>query len=170
MRYTIRQVASIEELEAALDFLGAQFKPPITHADRRFDGLRRSFPQDRRLMLVAEQEGRIAGGALGCGSTLSILAVALEARGAGLGRRLIQTFEAAALRSGVSMISLGAIEEARGFYTRMGYRGKRAMFKELPLPGAAREHRLRKLEAALGDLEAGQVVECDEAGRIPPLF
>jgi hypothetical protein len=32
------------------------------------------------------------------------------------------------------------------------------------------ELRLRKLEAAMGDLEVGQVVQADEAGQIPPLF
>ena len=68
------------------------------------------------------------------------------------------------------MISLGALEQAKGFYARMGYRGKSSWHKELPLPGRVREHRLRKLETMLGDLDEGQVVQADETGRIPPLY
>jgi hypothetical protein len=44
------------------------------------------------------------------------------------------------------------------------------MHKELPLPGRVLDYRLRKLEARIGDLEAGQVVQTDETGKIPSLF
>jgi hypothetical protein len=44
------------------------------------------------------------------------------------------------------------------------------MHKELPLPGRVLEYRLRKLEALVGDLEAGQAVQTGEDGRVPPLF
>ena len=64
----------------------------------------------------------------------------------------------------------GAVDDAKGFYARVGYRGKSSMHKELPLPGRVREFRLRKLEAELGDLEVGQVVSVDATGKIPPLF
>jgi hypothetical protein len=64
----------------------------------------------------------------------------------GLWRGLIQTFELGAMRCGVRMISLGAVECAKDFYCSMGYRAKESFHKELPLPGRALEHRLRKLE------------------------
>jgi predicted N-acetyltransferase YhbS len=168
--YVIRRVGSIEDLKRAFEVLGAQFTPPIAAEDRVFQDLVDHYPQDRRLMLVAEQDGQIAGGALGFGSTLRILALKPEARGKGLGRRLIQTYEVAAMRHGVRTISLGAVEQQKGFYERMGYRGKSSMHKELPLPGRVLELRLRNLEALLGDLEAGQVVRTDVTGKLPPLF
>ena len=52
----------------------------------------------------------------------------------------------------------------------MGYLGKSSMHKDLPLPGRVLELRLRKLEALIGDLEAGQFVQTDETGNIPSLF
>ena len=168
--YIIRQVASIEELAQVLDLLGAQFTPPIAAQDRVLADLLPHYPQDHALMVVAEKDGRIVGGALGFGSTLRIIALEPEERGKGLGRRLLQTFEVSAMRRGVRMISLGTLVRAKGFYLRMGYRGKSSMHKELPLPGRVLELRLRKLEAAMGDLEVGQVVQADEAGQVPPLF
>jgi len=168
--YTIRQVASLKELAAAFDRLGAQFTPPVTHEDPEFAKLRDGFPEDRRLMLVVEQDGRIVGGVLGSSNVLRIIALEPGARRKGLGRRLIQTYEVGAMRRGVQTISLGAIEGAKGFYLRMGYHGKSSMHKELPLPGRVLEFRLHKLEALLGDLEIGQVVQTDETGKVPPLF
>ena len=168
--YTIRMVASAEELVAAFDVLGAQFTPPLTHEDPQFVQLRDGYPEDRRLMLVVEQKGRIVGGVLGFGNTLRIIALEPAARGKGLGRRLMQCYEVGAMRRGVQGISLGAIEGAKGFYERMGYHGKSSMHKELPLPGRVLEFRLNKLEAKLGDLETGQVVQTDATGKVPPLF
>ena len=74
------------------------------------------------------------------------------------------------MQQGVCTISLGAPAQAKGFYARMAYRGRSSMHEELPLPGRVRDHRLRKLEATIGDLVVGQVVWTDEAGKIPPLF
>ena len=168
--YTIRRVASIEELEETFDILEAQFTPPVADDDRAFTDLLDYYPQDRQLMLVVEQDGQIVGGALGFGDILRVIALKPEARGKGLGRRLIQTFEVGAMRHGVRTISLGAAERAKGFYERMGYRGKSSMHKDLPLPGRVLELRLQKLEALIGDLEAGQSVQTDETGNIPSLF
>ena len=168
--YTIRRVASIEELKETFDILGAQFTPPVADEDRVFIDLVDHYSQDRQLMLVVEKDGQIVGGALGFGDTLRVIALKPEARGKGLGLRLIQTFEVSAMRHGVRMISLGAAQHAKGFYERMGYRGKSSMHKDLPLPGRVLEFRLQKLEALIGDLEAGQSVETDDTGNIPSLF
>ena len=168
--YTIRLVASLAELKEALAVLGAQFTPPIDDEDRVFVDLLEHYPQDRQLMVVAKKEGRVVVVALGFGNILRVIALEPEVRGKGLGRRLIQTFEVGAMRRGVRMISLGAVEQAKDFYARMGYRGKSSMHKEMPLPGRVLELRLRKLEALVGDLEVGQVVQVDQTGKVPTLF
>lgn len=169
-KFTIRHVISIEDLKETFNVLGAQFTPPLTDTDRNYADLLSHYPQDRQLMLVVEKDGQTIGGALGFGSTLRIIALEPAYRGKGLGQRLIQTFEVAAMRCGVRMISLGAVEQSKDFYVRMGYRGKSSMHKELPLPGRVLELRLRKLESLIWDLDEGQVVQADENGKIPPLF
>ncbi len=119
-------------------------------------------------MLVVEKDGWIVGGALGFESTLRIIALEPSARGKGLGRRLLQTFEVAAMRKGLTMISL-ATDTAKEFYLRMGFHGKSSLHKELPLPGRAHDLLIKRLEPLVGDLETGQVVTTDTSGRIPPL-
>src|SRR5437773_2543800 len=66
----------------------------------------------------------------------------------GLGRRLIEIIELEPLTLGCHSIVLGAAEDARGFYDRLGYRGKHAMRqKELPRPGWMTALRVRKMRA-----------------------
>jgi hypothetical protein len=64
MRYVIRPVASLQELAQVFDVVGAQLPQRLTCHDRRLVGLARRFPTDRSLMLVADGQGGIVGGAL----------------------------------------------------------------------------------------------------------
>jgi GNAT superfamily N-acetyltransferase len=147
MRYLIRPVASVQELGQAFDLIGAQLPQQLTRQDRRFADLARRFPADRSLMLVAEDRGRIVGGALAfrtstaspaSGVTLRLIALAPAHRGRGLGRRLLQRLELAAMRLGAREISLGASGAERGFYLRMGYAGRAQLYKQLPLSSVRR--------------------------------
>jgi GNAT superfamily N-acetyltransferase len=157
-RCVIRPVASLEELAATFDIVGAQFVPAITHEDRRFQDLARNFPADRPLMLLVEEvephnsTGRIVGGALafgGRGITLRAIGLEPHVRRQGLGRRLMERVEIEAIRRGAGGISLGANEDSKGFYARLGYAGRGTMMhKGLPLPGRFLEARLRKLARA----------------------
>jgi len=149
----IRPVDSPGELAAAFDLAAAQFAEPVTRADRRCRELLDRFADDRPLMLVAEEDGRVVGAALGFrkgdGVTLRVVGLEPAARGRGLGRRLLAAFELAAIKLGAASISLGAGEDVVGFYRRLGYAGRGPMMrKELPLPGAFLAARLRRLEAA----------------------
>jgi len=164
----IRRVRSVEELRDVFEVLGRLFTPRIERDDRRIDDLVRRYPIDRPLMLLVESSDRIIGGALGFSSTLRIIGLDPKFRGLGLGRRLLQTFEVAAMRHGVRELSLGA-EEAKGFYLRLGYKGKSSMHKQFPLPGRVAELRLRKLEQLAGDLESGGAVPVEDGGRVPSL-
>jgi len=86
------------------------------------------FPKRRRVMLLAEDRGTIVGGVhLGRRGTLSI-ELKPEARGRGLGRRLVETLEQAAVRLGHGEINHGGVtENPRGFYLRLGYHGRGTM-------------------------------------------
>src|SRR6266545_7454718 len=133
MRYVIRPVASLQELAQVFELAGAQLPQPLTRWDRRLAELARRFPADRSLMLVAEDQARIVGGALAfrtdpaspaCGVTLRLIAVTPAYRGKDLGRRLVEEVEAAAIQLGTSEINLGASGTERRFYLRMGYSGR----------------------------------------------
>jgi GNAT superfamily N-acetyltransferase len=141
MGYVIRPVASLQELAQTFDLLGAQLPQPLTHRDRRFAELARRFPADRTLMLVAEDQGGIVGGALAfrtgaaapaCGVTLRLIAVTPAHLGRGLGRRLVEEVETATVRLGAREISLGASGAERGFYLHLGYSGRARLRKQLP--------------------------------------
>jgi DNA-binding transcriptional MerR regulator/ribosomal protein S18 acetylase RimI-like enzyme len=126
MAVIIRPVDSPAELVTAFDVAGAQFDPAIDHTDeRRFAELEAAYPGGRELLLVAEESGSVVGAAMGFVSsrsevTLRILAVAAGRRRRGIGRALLRAFEASALHSGATRVSLGADAEA-GFYIRHGY-------------------------------------------------
>ena len=85
------------------------------------------FPGTNELfMLVVEDRGRLVGGALAFrrnprGVTLRIIGLDPSVRGTGFGRRLVERIEEEAAHLGVGAISLGADDEALGFYTHLGY-------------------------------------------------
>ena len=121
----VRPVASLDELAEVFDIIGAHLPQHLTHQDRRFADLVARFPEDRSLMLVVEDRGRLVGGALAFrrdprGVTLRIIGLDPSVRGTGLGHRLVEQIEEEAAHLGVAMISLGA-DEAVGFYAHLGY-------------------------------------------------
>ena len=163
-RYSVRKVGSIEELGQVCDVIGAQISPPMKREHRRFQELWPPFEADRSLMWLAEDRedhGEIVGGALGFrpgggAVTLRAIGLAPHTRRQGLGRRLMAAVELEAMKLGARGISLGANDESKGFYQRLGYAGRGSMMhKGLPLPGRLLEARLRKLAAAV-DAAAGE--------------
>jgi predicted N-acetyltransferase YhbS len=165
MDCTIRTVRTPADLATVFDILGAQITPPRTHEDRSYCDLARAFPRDRTLMLVAvDDEGEIVGGALafraGAGvtessdATVRILAVVPNWRGQGLGRRLMERFEAAAVALGVDTVCLGAGPDVRGFYRRLGYDGRSRMRKSLPGSTLTRYGPASDRRRALAELRA----------------
>lgn len=127
MPVTIRPIASADELLDAFDVAGAPFRPVIDRSDeRRLSDLRREFDDHGTdLLLVAEDDDRLVGAALGFlndtrGATLRILGLQPDYQGQGIGRALLRSFERAVERRGGSSVSLGA-DESVGFYVRHGY-------------------------------------------------
>jgi DNA-binding transcriptional MerR regulator/GNAT superfamily N-acetyltransferase len=166
----IRPVDSPAELVTAFDVAGAQFDPAIDHTDQgRFAALQAAYPGERELLLVAEESGSVVGAAMGfmsCGPdvTLRILAVAAGRRRRGIGRALLRAFEANAVRSGATRISLGADAEA-GFYIRHGYQTM-LLLQWVYDPG--------RFDAEAAALTAGPVKEMtwrrSSFGGVPQLF
>ena len=152
--YGIRQVSDAAELERVFDVVGAQMTPPMARDDRRFREVARRFEEDRSLMWLAAEGDEIVGGALGFrpnGGAITVRAVGVapHVRRQGLGRRLMEAIELEAMKLGVGGINLGAVDEARGFYQRLGYAGRGSMMqKGLPLRSRFLEARLRKIGAA----------------------
>jgi ribosomal protein S18 acetylase RimI-like enzyme len=174
--YWIRRVRSRDDLRDCFAVIGGCFSPPIPPDDWRLDRLLTEFDNSQPLMVVAERDGEVVGGALGRlgdgTAGVNILAFQPAVRRVGLGRRVMQTLEVEAMARGARTISLGAVSEAHGFYARLGFSGKRVgMMKGLPLPGRVRDLRVRKLLDAIGDMEQGQLVSADATtGKVPPLW
>lgn len=62
------------------------------------------------------------------------MAVCTDWQGEGIGAQLVRNAEAAAIQSGIKMISLHAREYAVGFYEKLGYKKEGASFLEVNIP------------------------------------
>jgi GNAT superfamily N-acetyltransferase len=157
----IRTVQSPAELVQTYLAIGRQFSTPFEADDRRLEEPLSRFQTDQQLMLCVEEETTLKGGVIAFGGdvvTVRAVGVDSDIRGLGVGRRLIEIVEAIAMSRGARSIALGAANDARGFYERLGYRGKHVQrVKELPLPGRVRDLRAQRLLTGL-DLTAGIAV------------
>lgn len=122
----IRPVEDRDELRQVFDLLGAEVVQRIDASDFRYGDLNSHFPADKALMVVAVAEGRAVGGALAFRNdngwvTLRTIAVVVEFRHRGIGRRLVEWIEAEARLLGVEAIGLGTDEPDVGFYFHLGY-------------------------------------------------
>lgn len=145
---TIRPVASLDELTAAIQLICAQVTDMISPGQQPYRDVPRYFPEYQALMLIAEVGDQMVGAVVGYGpemrtaSQFSALAKGLgvhpDHRGEGIGRLLMAEFERRAAAMGATEIYLGAVPSARGFYSRIGYSGRSRMRKALTGNGIAR--------------------------------
>ena len=131
----VRPVASLDELIQLQNVISAQFPPRRSPRSRGDNAFADQFNANRRLMLVAEIEGDIVGGALGLrigdAVKLDVIAVVPEFRRMGIGRKLMNAIEAEAMSLGARSIFLGgANEENRRFYSRLGYQGRNSLMQK----------------------------------------
>ena len=144
MMATVRSIASVNELIRVERVISAQFPPRRGAPSNGIDVCRARFQADQMLMLVAESDAEILGGALafraGDAVKLEVIALKPEARRLGIGRRLIEAIEVEAIRVGARGIFLGgANPQNRGFYWRLGFAGRRSLMqKALPAPSECR--------------------------------
>jgi len=154
---TVRPVASVEELVQLEQVTAAQF-PPRRSESGRAAALEARFEENRLLMLPAERNGTIVGGALasriGDAVRVDVIALIPEFRTLGIGRKLMQAIESEAIHLNAQSIYLGgATAENRGFYWRLGFAGRGSLMRKgLPLSSRlTAERRRRALETATGD-------------------
>jgi GNAT superfamily N-acetyltransferase len=156
---TLHACRDLAELLAIHAAIGRQFNETWTGNDRRLDEPRRRFLTDRELMVAIADGEAVRGGVIAFGDervTIRGIGVDAAIRGFGVGRRLLEIVEAQALLRGARAISLGAADDARGFYEKMGYRGRRAMReKQLPPPGAVRDRLVARARLELLVLDTG---------------
>lgn len=119
-------MSDLVELAAAFDVLGAQLVEPIGHTDARFDDLAARLGEDRRLMLVAVDDGVLVGGALAFrtgadAATVRLIAVVDEHRRRGIARALMARVEREAHRLGSARLAAGVDRGVIGFWQRLGY-------------------------------------------------
>lgn len=155
----MRQCRDEADLEELYRSIGRQFGEEWDASDRRLDEPRSRFDRDRDLMFVLVDGTRVRGGIIAFGDdvvTVRAVGIDEELRGQGHGRRLLELVEARALVRGARTVVLGAADDARGFYERMGYRGKRTMReKQLPPPGAVRLRLAARAAVAFEELPPG---------------
>lgn len=158
----MRTCRDLGDLVAIYEAIGRQFGEIWSGDDRRLAEPRLRFDADRELMTAVVEGDCVRGGVIAFGGdtvTVRAIGVDQELRGRGIGRRLLEVVEARALVRGARVIGLGAADEARGFYERLGYRGKHTMReKQLPLPGVVRDRLAARARAELIALDRGVVV------------
>lgn len=97
---------------------------PFQHAHSPDPAHRQAIADALRadIVRVAEQEGQIVGVLRGRHDKLQSLFVSGDCHRQGIGRRLVQAFEAECLRRGPTVIKLQATLYAVPFYERVGYK------------------------------------------------
>lgn len=155
----MRACADRAELIETYAAIGRQFGQSWAGDDRRLEQPLARFDRDREMMLCVTDRAVIKGGVIAFGDdrvTVRAIGIDGDLRGMGIGRRLLEIVEVVALARDALAITLGAADDARGFYERLGYRGKRTMReKQLPPRGAVRSRRSARLLEQLGDLVVG---------------
>ena len=132
--FVVRPVASVEELARTRQLISRQFPNRRSSSRDRAD-----FDTNRGLSVVAERDGTIVGGVLATCTDdavkVEVIAVEPEFRRRGIGRQLMESLEANAIRVGARVIYLGGAKaENRAFYWRLGFAGRRSLMQKA-LPG-----------------------------------
>ena len=97
---------------------------PFRHSGSEDAGHREEIAQTIQadIVLVAEEDGKIAGALRGKKGRLQSLFVLGECHGQGIGRQLVRRFEDICLKLGSKQVTLASSLFAVPFYQRMGYK------------------------------------------------
>ena len=131
MNYTIKHVTTEQELDNALEFsrrIFGEHHAGLGSRESQKEGMLTNRERNNDLLLFAECNGEVVGMAfssIGENGNMTVDTVAVDERlqGHGVARKMMLMLEERAKAKGVSVIGLGAIQAAEGFYARLGYTG-----------------------------------------------
>lgn len=130
MTYVLGSVRSKSELDKTYAFFKMIFSgnPVVDNPEYTLEKWDERMKSHGDLMFYASLDGQVVGIVFGRMNdnksiTIALVAVHEDHRGAGLARQMILLLEERAAHHGVSSITLGAVESAEGFYSKLGYTG-----------------------------------------------
>lgn len=130
MSYLIKNISSKQELEKAFDFFKMIFigMPVVDNPEYSLEKWEERMKNHGDLMLYASLDSEVIGIVFGrinnnYSITIGPVAVHENYRGIGIAKEMILLLEERAKHYGIHSISLGAVESAERFYSKLGYRG-----------------------------------------------
>ncbi|WP_425449114.1 GNAT family N-acetyltransferase [Dethiothermospora halolimnae] len=130
INYLIKNVSSKQELKKALDFFKMIFKgmSVVNNPEYSFKKWEERMENHGDLMLYASLDNEVIGivfGSIHDDHSITIRAVAVheDYRSMGIAKKMIFLLEKRAIHYGVHSITLGAVESAEKFYSKLGYTG-----------------------------------------------
>ena len=136
LRHEVFVVGQAVPVELERDELDADADHALGLLDGRVVGTGRLV--DGRI----DEDGRLVPGTTGAVATIGRMAVVDEARGAGLGRALLDLLVARAVTRGLPEVELHAQLHARGFYERAGFSPFGAVYLEAGIEHLGMRRRL----------------------------
>jgi len=132
MNYIIKNVSSKQDLEKTFDFYKMIFKG-MSHVDVEnpeysIEKWEERMKNHSDLMLYASLDSEVIGivfGRINDNNSVTVGPVAVHEnyRGSGAAKEMMLLLEERASYYGINYISLGAIESAERFYSKLGYKG-----------------------------------------------
>lgn len=130
MSYLVKNISSKQELEKAFDFFKMIFigMPVVENPEYSLEKWEERMKNYGDLMLYASLDSEIIGIVFGrinnnYSITIGPVAVHENYRGTGIAKEMIFMLEERAKHYGIHSISLGAVESAERFYSKLGYTG-----------------------------------------------
>lgn len=130
MNYLIKNVSSKQELEETLAFFKMIFRgmPCVDNPVYSLESWEERMKNHGDLMLYASLDSEVIGivfGRINDNDSITIGPVAVHEnyRGIGIAKEMIFLLEERAIQYGIHSITLGAVESAEKFYSKLGYTG-----------------------------------------------
>lgn len=130
MNYVIKNVSSKEELEKTFDFFKMIFidDPVVNNPEYSLEKWEERMKNHGDLMLYASLEDEVIGIVFGRiddnqSITIGPVAVHQNYRDIGIAKEMIFLLEERAKHYGIHSLTLGAVESAERFYSKLGYTG-----------------------------------------------
>lgn len=140
----------------------------IAQVEQSFSPAAVSALLDSRMVFVAVNQNELLGTASLDGEVVRTVFVAPIHHRTGVGKRLMEAVHAAAIRAGVTALSVPSSITAQGFYARLGYRKLRDEFHGVERTIVLEKSTLTMTEAALAiNVSCEHLAKLLDEGTIP---